>query len=71
MIIDWAVLVRDVVHNTRAALDQAVWELVGLCGDTPDRGTQFPAAQSAEKFKAPSMRGTHPYIRDAVRALEP
>lgn len=71
LIIDWAILVGDVVYNARSALDHAVWQLVGLNGTTPDRNTQFPTAISAAKFRIAAITGVHRYVQEAVREVEP
>jgi hypothetical protein len=36
------VLIGDVVHNQRAALDHLVWQLALLTSESPRRSTQFP-----------------------------
>ncbi|MEJ5888903.1 hypothetical protein WDZ16_10515 [Pseudokineococcus marinus] len=68
---DWSILVGDAVHNARSALDHAVWRLVEASGETPDRYTQFPTAATRSGLKTGSLRGVHPYVREAVYALEP
>ncbi|QCB94745.1 hypothetical protein [Cellulomonas shaoxiangyii] len=70
--IDWAVLVGDIVHNARSALDHAAWQLVGLNGGTPGTHTQFPTARASKDFDTKTrLRGAHPYVHETVRALEP
>jgi hypothetical protein len=40
--IQWSVLIGEVVHNLRSALDHLAWQLVKANGDTPNRDTGFP-----------------------------
>lgn len=39
-------IIGDAVHNLRASLDHAVWELIGLDGGTQDRWTKLPASST-------------------------
>jgi hypothetical protein len=38
----WGVIVGEIIHDLRSALDHMVWELVAANGGTPDRCTSFP-----------------------------
>lgn len=51
------VVLGDVVHNLRSALDHAVWELIGLDAGTQDRFTKLPSGDDRISFEA-SARGT-------------
>lgn len=50
--LDFGVLVGDVAHNARSALDHLAWELVELNGGNPGRHTGFPIFTSHQKWKA-------------------
>lgn len=41
-VLRWGAILGDAVHNIRSALDQLVWQLVLLNGNTPARANQFP-----------------------------
>jgi len=38
----WAVILGEIVHDLRSALDHLVWQAVELSGGEPDRGHAFP-----------------------------
>lgn len=38
----WSVMIGDVLHNLRSALDHLAWQLVKINDGAPGRGTQFP-----------------------------
>lgn len=38
----WGVMIGEIVHNLRSALDQLVWQLVKLNGRTPGKWNYFP-----------------------------
>lgn len=39
---EWGLILGDMVHNLRSALDHLVWQLVLLNGEKPRRQNQFP-----------------------------
>jgi hypothetical protein len=45
-----ALMLGDIVHNFRGALDHAAWELVGLDGGTQDRSLYFPVKETKQNF---------------------
>jgi len=70
----WGVLLGDVVHNLRSALDHLVWRLVSLTGAEGDRRTQFPIvcyARAWVRAQGRSLRGVHKEHRAFIRALQP
>lgn len=48
----FSVLIGDAVHNLRAALDHATWELVGLDGGQQDRSLTFPVSRVQRDYEA-------------------
>lgn len=47
----WGILIGDVVHNLRSALDHLAWQLVLLNGGEPSWRTQFPIYNDEEGFR--------------------
>lgn len=45
---DLAVIIGDVVHNLRSALDHATWELLGVDSGTQDEKTSFPTSRGIQ-----------------------
>jgi hypothetical protein len=62
----WGLILGDVIHNQRSALDQLAWELANLY--RPDReeenSTQFPIVLSAKHF-------AKPHIQRQVQFIDP
>jgi len=73
--IRFGVILGDVVHNLRSALDHLVWQTTLLDGGTPDRGTQFPiVTKSAEAFERTADRqipGLSAEHRELIRQVQP
>lgn len=73
----WGVMVGNIVHNLRSALDQLVWQLVFANGETPRagmRGNSFPIFPNEVDFEAKtrySLRGVHPTDRAKIKRLQP
>jgi hypothetical protein len=42
------VLLGDVLHNLRSALDHLMWQVTVLDGGTPNRSTQFPIIRKSK-----------------------
>lgn len=63
----------DVVHNLRAALDHLYWQLVLVCGGTPNKSTFFPIwEQQPDKKRLENFRKvvkTGP--REIIEAMQP
>jgi hypothetical protein len=47
-----ALIIGDAIHNLRAALDHATWELIGLDGGTQDRYLKFPTGDNRINYEA-------------------
>jgi hypothetical protein len=47
---EWSVVVGDVVHNARGALDHLTWQLVLANGNEPTARTQFPICLTPKTF---------------------
>ena len=45
-------MIGDIVHNFRSALDHATWELIGLDGGTQNRRLSFPARGTKQDFNS-------------------
>lgn len=50
-------LLGDVLHNLRAALDYVAWELVETAGGQPGTKTYFPIAETAAKSEELTAKG--------------
>jgi hypothetical protein len=50
--VEWSIIVGDIVHNLRSALDHLVYELSGRKG-----GTAFPIFTSSDDYLVPNCRG--------------
>lgn len=69
---DLSVVIGDVVHNARSALDQLAWYLVERDGGTPGKFTYFPTGETKSKFVKSvkeALAGTVESTRVRVRAL--
>lgn len=66
---DWALVVGDIAHNARTALDHAAWQLVFAAGGTPDRRTAFPLL--TETPNKPLMAGLPEDLYRAVEGEQP
>lgn len=47
---EWGLLLGDMVHNLRSALDHLVWQLVLLNGEKPRRQNQFPIIGTKNEY---------------------
>jgi hypothetical protein len=47
---EWGLILGDVVHNLRSALDHLVWQLVLLNGKKPRRQNQFPIIRAKNDY---------------------
>ena len=71
---DWSLIVGDVLHNMRSALDHLAWRLVELNNNTPGRHTQFVicADQAAFQRAAPNnLRGVSQTAMTFIENLRP
>lgn len=70
----WSVLIGDIVHNARSALDHLAWALVTKNGATPDEHTYFPITDQETGYGSrlrTALRGASAEDRAAVRTLQP
>lgn len=71
---EWSLLVGDIVHNARSALDHLAWRLVESCGATPTEHTSFPITDAPDSYSnrlRADLKGTTPEVRAAVKGLAP
>ena len=62
---EWGLLLGDMVHNLRSALDHLVWQLVLLNGEAPRRQNQFPIIGTKNEYwEVPANRSES--VRDRV-----
>lgn len=47
---EWGLILGDMVHNLRSALDHLVWQLVILNGKKPSRQNQFPIIGAKKEY---------------------
>jgi hypothetical protein len=66
---EWGVLVGDVVHNLRSALDHLAWQLVLLNNAEPGRRTQFPIFSDGAAYRAQGEAVQAAGMSDADKAL--
>lgn len=73
--IEWGLILGDMIHNLRSALDQLVWQLVLLNGKKPRRQNGFPIAADRDWFDregVPKMLArVAPHDIEAIRAVQP
>lgn len=69
-----SVIVGDIAHNLRSALDNLAWQLVLANGGTPTRDTGFPISGSAKEFETKGLgkiRGASAEATELIRACKP
>jgi len=70
------VILGDVLHNVRSALDHLIWQLVLLRDKTPTRGNAFPTSFSEDDWKSvinsllQGVSGPHRAIIDTVQPYQ-
>jgi len=70
----FGVVVGDIVHNARSALDHLVWQLVILNGGRPGRDHSFPIADHPNDFSAQAAKrldGVAPRHRAIIESVQP
>ena len=68
------VVIGDLIHNLRSALDHLVWQLVMWNGRTPTRDNQFPVCTDASKWGKTSARMLSRVRQehvDLIRSVQP
>jgi hypothetical protein len=65
-----SILVGDVLHDARSALDHVAWELVKRAGGEPDENSAFPIFTDEQRYKSAVGRRTHGMADDMVNAIE-
>jgi hypothetical protein len=64
---EWGLILGDMVHNLRSALDHLIWQLVVLNGKKPCRQNQFPIIGAEKEYwEAPKDRSES--VRDRMLA---
>src|SRR5215216_172758 len=48
---EWGIIIGDIAHNLRSALDQVVWQLALLQTTTPYNRTAFPIFTTRDKYR--------------------
>lgn len=72
-----SVIVGDLVHNLRSALDHLAWQLVLANGKTPTGSTQFPifsqqpASDSELRRWSARVKGMSPEVVEQIAAIQP
>ena len=64
-----AVLVGEIIHNLRSAIDHLLWQLVVANGQEPGERHQFPVYDDKSKYKAAVKRKRITGISAAAEAL--
>lgn len=63
-------IIGDVIHNLRSALDHAVWQLVIASGEEPGRHNMFPILRNAAEFQDRGLRQLRGVAPAAVAVIE-
>ena len=50
VLVEWSVILGEILHNLRSALDHLVWQLVLANGQTPGRHNKFPIFADHDKW---------------------
>jgi hypothetical protein len=69
-----SLIIGDIVHNARTALDHLAWQLVCANGAQPGEKTAFPIAWSKDSFPAHArkcLKGVSKEAFSSVEALKP
>lgn len=67
----WSVQMGEILHNLRAALDNAVWEMILLNGGVPNPSTSgFPIKRSAGTWRQSGLRMVSGLNEAAVALIE-
>ena len=72
--IRWGVIVGDIAHNLRSALNALAWQLVIKAGGRPDFQTEFPIFKDAGLFRVgvkTKLRGVSDEMLAKVEAVQP
>lgn len=64
-----ALIVGDLVHSLRTALDYAAWQLVDSNDGRPGRHTQYPISLTEEDFEKSGRRQLRGAAESAIRAV--
>lgn len=72
----WGITVGEIAHELRAALDNLLWQLVVVRGNTPDGRNQFPITESkgawdSEIKKRERLQGIEPGDVAFIQAAQP
>jgi len=55
--LEWSVIIGEIVHNLRSALDHAIYELTCIESGGPLEGTEFPIFDNESRYFALDRRG--------------
>jgi hypothetical protein len=69
----WGVLLGEILHDLRSALNHLAWQLVLVNGRTPNRRTEFPIFKDRYRFvkDAPAKtRGMSPSVLTKIESLQ-
>lgn len=73
-VVRWGLMIGDVVHNLRSALDHLAWQIAHENGKSPGnpRQVQFPIADTATAFRSSSaLQQIDPAYWPRVEAFQP
>lgn len=65
----FAVIVGEIVHHLRSALDHLVWQLVLANGQTPNKSNQFPICETLQQYKSALGRGYIDGVSSPAKSL--
>ncbi len=74
--VGWSLILGDVLHNLRSALDLLAWQAVLAGGGTPTKHTKFPVHdhnkdKSADKSVTVALKGASSDLVEAIRRFQP
>lgn len=74
--VEWSLVLGDVVHNLRSALDLLAWQAVIAGGGSPSKRTAFPVFSRnvndvGDKGVTVALKGAAPRLVESIRRFQP
>jgi hypothetical protein len=68
----YALIIGDAIHNLRASLDHAVWDIVGFDHGAQNRYLNFPTSNNGINFEAScnGIQTPSQWVKDAIKSTE-
>lgn len=68
---EWSLMVGDLIHNLRTALDHLAYQLVLACHSSPNRRTQFPIQTNKRPALPTISGGVSSHVRNVLDLVQP